>query len=130
MEVEEFSWWQRSLTKGNMLSPSRRDRDGESSTKSSVSLAVDLVEAARIWGGQGCFVCGKQMQFFFFNVVLNCVAPLGMVSNEVPNFVARFRCGARHSRSARRQGCGLYFMRDAAREVGEPSQKMNATQGV
>jgi A/G-specific adenine glycosylase len=39
-------------------SPSRRTRDGEASTKPSLLVAVDLVEAARSWGGQ-LFVLSK-----------------------------------------------------------------------
>ena len=35
-----------------MPSPSQRRRDGESSTKPSLWVAVGLVEAARFWGGQ------------------------------------------------------------------------------
>ncbi len=35
-----------------MPSPSLKTRDGEASTKPSLLVAVDLVEAARIWGGQ------------------------------------------------------------------------------
>src|SRR6266481_5044145 len=96
-------------------------RDAESSIKPSVSVAVDFVAAARIWGGHGFFYLRKTNAIFLFSVVLNCVAPLGMVSNEVPKSVAQFHWRVRHRRSARRQ------------RVWAPhraSQKMNATQGV
>src|SRR6267143_576881 len=86
-----------------MPSPPRSGRDAESSMNPSVSVAVDLVAAARIWGGQGFFYSRKTNAFFLFSVVLNCVAPLGMVSNEVPKSVAQFHWRVRHRRSARRQ---------------------------
>src|SRR6267143_6422219 len=104
-----------------MPSPPRSARDAESIIKLSVSVAVDFVAAARIWGGQGFFYLRKTNAIFLFSVVLNCVAPLGMVSNEVPKSVAQFNWRVRQRRSARRQ------------RVWAPhraSQKMNATQGV
>ncbi len=45
--------WRLSL-KRNVPSPPRRTRGGEASTKPSWFVEVDLVEAARTWGGQPC----------------------------------------------------------------------------
>ncbi len=42
------------MLKRNVPSPSRKTRDGEASTKPSWIVAVDVVEAARSWGGQSC----------------------------------------------------------------------------
>ena len=61
------------------------------------------------------------MRFFSRHVVLNCVAPLGMVSNQVLNFVARFCWCVVHGESARRQ---------RVRALLGARQKMNAAQGV
>src|SRR5260370_15063607 len=53
--------WRLSL-KRNVPSPPRRTRGGEASTKPSSFVAVDLVEAARSWGGQSCvlFILERQ----------------------------------------------------------------------
>src|SRR5260370_39141400 len=45
--------WRLSL-KRNVPSPPRRTRGREASTEPSWFVAVDLVEAARSWGGQPC----------------------------------------------------------------------------
>jgi len=42
-------------------SPSRKTRDGEFFTKPSLFLAVDLVEAARLWGGQPFVLSGTKL---------------------------------------------------------------------
>jgi len=45
---------------------------------------------------------GKQIQFLCFMMVLNCVAPLGVISNQVLNFIARSSWWTIHGGSARR----------------------------
>ena len=48
-----------------MPSPSRKTRDGEASTKPSLYVAVDLVEAAPSWGGQSCVLLNTNLSLYW-----------------------------------------------------------------
>jgi len=90
-----------------MPSPSRTARDGESSTNASVSGAVDLAAAARIWGGQGLFSVRQTNAIFYFQCGLNCVAPLGMVSTKFQNPSRDFAAVLIKAGRRADNGCGL-----------------------